>query len=64
MSKIRVKVQFEVGLPDVEHTQEQLEEFLRFHFRDNGSISLKNPFEKEMNREPEPIFGTFEVDYI
>lgn len=60
---MKVKIEFEVELPDVEHTEEQLEEYLRYHFRDNGSVSTKNPFEVASKREPEPIFGTFEWAY-
>ncbi|ADX66988.1 Uncharacterised protein [Weeksella virosa] len=60
---MKIKIEFEVELPNVRHSQKQLEEYIRFHFRDNGSLSGSNPFEKENKREPEPIFGTFEWEY-
>ena len=41
---MKVKIKFEVELPSVEHTKEQLEEFIRFEFRDNGELSGNNPF--------------------
>lgn len=59
---MKVEISFEVELPDVEHTEEQLEEFIRFEFRDNGRLSGDNPFNK--NREScDPIFGTFSWEY-
>ncbi len=57
----RVKIEFEVELPDVDHTDTQLEEWLRFEFRDNGCMKQANPFN---GNEPDPIFGTFMWDYI
>ena len=59
---MKVKIEFEVELNDVEHTEEELEEYLRYTFRDNGSMSGENPFYGE--QEPEPIFGTFEWEYL
>ena len=41
---MKVKIEFEVELNDIEHTEEELEEYLRYTFRDNGSMSTKNPF--------------------
>ena len=58
---MKVKIEFEVELNEVEHTKEQLEEYLRYMFKDNGKMSTKNPFYKQ--GEPEPIFGTFEWEY-
>jgi len=59
---MRIKIEFEVELEDVEnHTEKELEEYLRYYFRDNGSLSTKNPFEKQ--GEPDPVFGTFEWEY-
>lgn len=58
---MKVKIEFEVELNEVEHTEEQLEEYLRYMFRDNGQMSTKNPFYEQ--GEPEPIFGTFEWEY-
>lgn len=59
---MKVEITFEVELTDLEHTKDQLEEFIRFEFRDNGSLSGDNPFNKRGQR-CEPIFGTFEWDY-
>lgn len=54
---MRIKIEFEVEIPDnIEHTDNELEEFLRFEFRDNGSMSGDNPFKKLYI---EPVFGTF-----
>lgn len=57
----KVKIEFEINVPDVEHTEEQLEEWLRFTLGDNGCMGGDNPFG---DYEPEPIFGTFEWDEI
>lgn len=46
---MKVKIEFEVELPDVEHTEEQLEEYLRYHFRDNGSVSILSQFSGRLN---------------
>ena len=59
---MKVKIEFEVELNEVEHTEEELEEYLRYTFRDNGCMSGKNPFYGQ--QEPEPIFGTFEWEYL
>ena len=59
---MRIKIEFEVEINEVDnYTYEQLEEYLRYSFKDNGSISIKNPFYEQ--GEPEPIFGTFEWCY-
>jgi len=60
---MKIKIEFEVNLPDVKHSQGELEEYLRYHFRDNGSMSCSNPFEVASDSEPEPIFGTFDWGY-
>lgn len=50
-------------IEDVEgYTEDQLEEFLRYTFRDNGFMSSKNPFYGQRNVEP--IFGTFEWEKL
>ena len=59
---MKVKIEFEVELDEVEHTEEELEEYLRYTFRDNGSMSGINPFYGQ--QEPEPIFGTIEWEYL
>lgn len=57
---MRVKIEFEVEVANVTcATEQELEDFLRFTFRDNGYIDSKNPFYVEGKR-CEPIFGTFE----
>jgi hypothetical protein len=53
---MKVKVEFEVNIPVEGATEEQIEEWLRFSFGDNGVMENKNPLS---NFEPEPIFGTF-----
>lgn len=59
---MRIKIEFEIELEDVEgHTEEQLEEFLRFEFGDNGHMSSLNPFYGKGSTDP--IFGTFEWSY-
>lgn len=59
---MRIKIEFEVEIDEVDnYTDEQLEEYLRYNFRDNGIISIKNPFYEQ--GEPEPVFGTFEWSY-
>jgi hypothetical protein len=59
---MKIKIEFEVEVKEVENfTEEQLEEFLRYNFKDNGMISSKNPFYDQL--EIEPIFGTFEWSY-
>lgn len=59
---MKVEIKFEVELPETEHTKEQLEEFIRFEFRDNGRLSGDNPFNKK-GQSCQPIFGTFEWEY-
>jgi len=56
----KVTVSFDVIVPDVEHTSEELEEWLRFEFGDNGNISLSNPFEA-CGFSAEPEHKTFTV---
>ena len=58
---MKVKIEFEIELPDIEHTEDQLEEFLRFEFGDNGVKDSRNVFNEAEGVEP--IFGTFEWSY-
>ena len=59
----RVRVIFEVEVPNAEaYTDAQVEEWLRFSFRDNGEISGTNPLGR-LREEPEPVFGTFEWEW-
>ena len=53
-----VRVEFEIELPDVEHTEEELADFLRFDLGDNSMLNGGNPF-REASAICEPIFGTF-----
>ena len=60
---MRIKIEFEIELEDVEeYTEDQLEEFLRYTFGDNGCMSSKNPFYGQGGVEP--IFGTFEWEEL
>ena len=59
---MKVEIKFEVELPSIEHTKEQLEEFIRFEFMDHGVLSGNNPFNNN-GSSLEPIFGTFEWEY-
>ena len=59
---MKVEIKFEVELPDVAHTEEQLEEYLRYEFRDNGVLGSGNPFDIR-GKGCDPIFGTFEWEY-
>lgn len=52
-NKVKVRVNFEVDIPIDDVTDEQIEEWLRFEYHDNGSISGKNPL---VDYEPEAIF--------
>lgn len=54
MKKI-VTVSFDVEIPDVDVTDRQVEDWLRFELNDNGSL-MRSPIS---NNELEPIFGTF-----
>ena len=58
---MKVQVTFEVELPKIKSTEEQIEEFLRFEYRDNGVLSGDNPFSKRGIRV-KPTFGTFEIE--
>lgn len=63
---MRVKIEFEIELPDVKHSKKQLEEYIRYHFRDYWSLSGDNPFyrfEEEHGGEPEPVYGSFKWRY-
>ena len=52
----KVYVTFVTEVPDREHTDEQLEEWLRFELNDNGEMDGDNPF---AGVEVVPDFGTF-----
>lgn len=57
---MKIRIEFEVELPDVSHSQEELEAFIRFELRDNGRLNGCNPF---YGNSVDPIFGTFEWRY-
>jgi hypothetical protein len=59
---MKIKIEFEVEIEDVDYAEDELEEYLRYMFRDNGSMSTKNPFYEQ--GEPQPIFGTFMYDVL
>lgn len=52
----RLKVEFEVKLPDGSFTDEQIDEWLRFGFGDSGFMSGNNPLNGSAT---EPVFGSF-----
>lgn len=54
---MKVKIEFIAELPDIDCTDEELEEFLRFELGDNGRMNTNNPFNGNIVK---PIFGTFE----
>ena len=60
---MKIKIEFEIELEDVEeYTEDQLEEFLRYTFRDNGCMSCESPFYGQ--ESVETIFGTFEWEEL
>ena len=59
---MKIRVSFDINIPDeYEDCHESIEEFLRFEYRDNGVMSGDNPLRNEI---VEPIYGTFEWDYV
>jgi hypothetical protein len=56
---MRVKIEFEVDVPPVVGTEQELEDWLRFVYNDNGSINSDNPYFVACG-EPDPVFGTFD----
>jgi len=55
---MRVRIEFEVEVPDVGATEEQIIEWLRFECHDNGSMEMSNPL---LDKDPTPSLGSFEV---
>lgn len=53
---MRIKIEFEVEIPDIPHTESELEEYLRFTYGAIASMRLGNPFN---DYDAETIFGTF-----
>ncbi len=58
---MRIKIEFEVDLPDIPHTESEIEEFLRYSFGATASMRLGNPFN---DYTPETVFETFTWDKI
>jgi hypothetical protein len=52
---MKIKIEYEVELPDIRHSENELEDFIRFETGDNGRIKSSNPF---LGESLEPIFGT------
>lgn len=62
---MKVKIEFEIEIPEIDATDEELEDFLRFEFNDNGHLSGENPYnKKEVRFSTDPIFGTFDWEII
>jgi len=53
----RIRVEFDLYVPDVPHSEEELEEWLKFHLGAKEGMSCSNPLSEH---EPEAIFGTME----
>lgn len=59
---MRVEIRFQVEVPDVGATDEQIEDWLRFGLHDVGSIDNDNPL-LDVHGDPEPVFGTFDIEW-
>ena len=57
---MKIKIEYEAEIPDIECTDKEIEEFIRYECGDTGSMSRNNPFIEEII---EPIFGTFGWDH-
>ena len=64
---MRIKVEFEVEVPDDAVggvlDSSDLDDYIRYVFHDNGSLSMDNHFAEECD-VLEPIFGTFYWEII
>lgn len=58
---MRIKVEFEIELPDVPLTDDQIEEWVRFELGDNGGRSTDTPLD---HVSADPVFGTFEWERL
>lgn len=58
---MKLEVTFEVELPDVEHTREQLIDYLQFELGGYGRLSGDNPFRGE---SCDAKGGSVEYDYL
>lgn len=63
---MKIKIKFEIELPEIEHSEDELDEFLKFQFGDNGKMSANNPFYNSecLGDVSDPISDTFEWDYL
>lgn len=58
---MKIKIEFEIDIPELEHTEEELEAYLRFAYGDSGKLSGSNPF---IDTPPDVIFETFEWENL
>lgn len=54
---MRIKIELEVDVPDIMHTESELEEYLEYSYGERGSIRQGNPFYE--TGDPEIVNGTF-----
>lgn len=54
---MRIKIEFEIELPDIESTEYELDAYLRYSYGDNCSVAIANPF--NVLGEPVIRYGTF-----
>ena len=58
---MRIKIEFEVDVPDIPHTEKELEEYLEYTYGIISSIHKSNPF-FELG-SPDAIEDTFYWDF-
>lgn len=58
---MRIKIEFEVDVPDIPHTEEELDIYLAYTYGVKGSIKISNPFNK--TGQPDVIPDTFYWDF-
>ena len=59
---MKVEIKFKVDVPDVGATEQEIEDWIRFSFGDNGQIDGLNPL-LDQHGDAEPIFGTFGIEW-
>ena len=59
---MKVEIKFKVDVPDVGATEQEIEDWLRFSFRDSAQIDGLNPL-LDQHGDAEPIFGTFGIEW-
>lgn len=57
-----IKITFEVELPSISHTDEDLINYLEYQFKARTSIKESNPFYKN-EEDLQPKFETFKIQY-